>query len=170
MVLARLGPEHFDAIAAWDETPEALFTWAGPAFTFPLDAGQLQRYADESPSCNRSLFAYVDPDTGDLVGQIGLSDVDSDQRSAYIVRAVIDPRRRGEGLGRAMFSATLSHAFGELGLHRVEQRILASNGPALGCAEGLGFWRDGVLRDARHMNGSVEDLVILSMLEPEWRP
>jgi RimJ/RimL family protein N-acetyltransferase len=170
VALARLQTEHFAAITTWDDTPEQLFTWAGPAFSFPLDATQLQRYAEESAACNRTLFAFLDPGAGALAGHVGLSDVDHSNGCAYIVRAVIDPSRRGEGLGTAMFSDVLGHAFAELGLHRVEMRVFGSNAAMQRRAEALGFEREGVLRDVRRVNGRFEDFVVFSMLDHEWKP
>jgi RimJ/RimL family protein N-acetyltransferase len=168
--MVPLGAEHYNALTGWAGTAKELFAWAGPAFTFPLDQRQLERYVAESPACNRTSFVLLDPGDGLPAGHVGLSDVDVDQRSAYIVRLVVDPARRRSGVGTRLLTGALSHAFDELGLHRVEQRVLGSNKGALICSERLGFRRDGVLRDARRVNGRFEDFVVLSMLEHEWKP
>jgi RimJ/RimL family protein N-acetyltransferase len=166
--LAPFARPHFESLIAWSRSAEQLFAWAGPSFSFPLDSAQLSRHVRESPAANRLPFTACDPD-GKPVGHLELADVDREQRSAYVVRGVVDPELRRMGVGTAMMRAVLRVAFDELALHRVEARVFATSKAALSAWEGCGFVREGALRDARLLGGSFQDLVVMGILDHEWR-
>jgi ribosomal-protein-serine acetyltransferase len=66
----------------------------------------------------------------------------------------IDAAAEGQGVVSRALNAVLGHAFGDLGLHRVEMRTLTTNDRSHRLAERFGFSLEGVLRRAvRFPNG-----------------
>lgn len=63
------------------------------------------------------------------------------ERGAEIEIEIPDPADRRRGIGRAALEALIAHAFGPMGLERLEARILASNTASLALARELGFLR-----------------------------
>jgi ribosomal-protein-alanine N-acetyltransferase len=61
----------------------------------------------------------------------------------------------------------VAHAFGALGLHRLEVHTAPENARALRAAEALGFEREAHLRqNVRHPHGRYRDTVVLARLAP----
>ena len=70
---------------------------------------------------------------------------------------------RGQGIGERLALAALQRAR-EVGLERVELDVYASNGPAIGLYEKLGFVVEGVHRRARKLDGQYDDLISMALL------
>jgi len=149
---------------------EFLPQWAGPIFTWPLDAAQLERYLEPARAVPPTHLVWrADDEAGAPFGHVELAAIDREHRSAVLSRVLVDPARRGEGRSRAMVAAALAVAFGDLGLHRVELRVFDFNTPALRCYESLGFAREGLMRDARRIDKTYWNIICCSLLEDEWR-
>lgn len=65
---------------------------------------------------------------------------------------------RGRGIGRALLAAALQRAPGA-GFRRVELEVYSGNEPALALYRGQGFQVEGIKREARILDGRVEDLI-----------
>ena len=63
----------------------------------------------------------------------------------------------------------LRYAFEELGMHRVDLRVLAFNERAIACYEKCGFVREGVEREGSRIGGERQSDVLMSVLEQEYR-
>jgi RimJ/RimL family protein N-acetyltransferase len=63
----------------------------------------------------------------------------------------------------------MNHAFGTLGLHRVEADVDPRNDASLRLVERLGFRREGHLRERYFVAGEIQDSVIYGLLAPDWR-
>ncbi|BEL02713.1 GNAT family protein [Actinoplanes sichuanensis] len=76
----------------------------------------------------------------------------------------IDADVEGRGLVRRAVGAVLGHAFGELGLHRVEMRTLTTNDRSRHLAERLGFTLEGILRGAIRFPDGFRDVAVYALL------
>jgi RimJ/RimL family protein N-acetyltransferase len=161
---------HADRLVDWVDSPSFLLQWAGPVFTYPLDATQLRDHLDETadPEPSRMAFEAVDGDD-EMVGYLELNRIDRDNRSASVSRVIVAPGHRGHGYGASMVEQLLEIGFESVGLHRIELRVFDFNESALACYERVGFTREGVHRDARRHGDEYWSLVQMSILEPEWR-
>ena len=77
------------------------------------------------------------------------------------------PSFRGQGLGRRLVRAALSHVFGK-SLQRVELEVFASNQIAVRLYEREGFVMEGRKRRARQLDGVEDDILIMGCLRDEW--
>lgn len=162
----------FARLIGWVDSPAFLLQWAGPLFTYPLDATQLERYlaeAQQQPPA-RVIFTAVDDATGAAVGHIELAKIDVRNRSASLSRVLIgDAPRRGKGAGVEMVRRALEVGFGRLGLHRIDLVVFDFNLGAIACYERAGFAIEGRLREARRFGEEFWTLIQMSILEHEWR-
>lgn len=135
----------------------------------PLGVPELQRvYARWATDDDRLVWAIVDRATGRTVGESLLTDHDPGNRSCGF-RIWIGEARDG-GLGTEATRLSVGHAFGELGLHRVELEVYAFNPRARRVYEKVGFVLEGTRREAlRYADGWV-DCHLMSMLASEWSP
>ena len=107
---------------------------------------------------------------GALAGSASLGHiVFGNLRSAYLgYSAFVPHQRRGfmtEGLG-----LVLRHAFGTLGLHRVEVNVQPDNARSIALAERLGFRREGYSPRYLKIGGRWRDHVRFAMLADEFSP
>jgi RimJ/RimL family protein N-acetyltransferase len=76
----------------------------------------------------------------------------------------IDAAAEGQGLVTRALTAVLGHAFGEIGLHRVEMRTVTTNDRSRRLAERLGFTPEGVLREAAKFPDGRRDVAVYALL------
>jgi ribosomal-protein-serine acetyltransferase len=105
---------------------------------------------------------------GSVAGGIGCRAIDWANRATSIGYWVGAEFQR-QGLVTRSCRALLDHLFFELRLHRIEIRCAIGNVRSCAIPERLGFTREGIAREAEFVNGRFEDLVVWSVLEPEWR-
>jgi RimJ/RimL family protein N-acetyltransferase len=108
-------------------------------------------------------FAIDDPESGELIGEIGLVDISWRSKRGSLSVLVLPGARRG-GVGRQAIELVVEWAQGELGLHRIELRTLPENAAMQGLAEASGFTREGVLRDYGFERGHFVDNVMYARL------
>jgi ribosomal-protein-serine acetyltransferase len=101
-----------------------------------------------------------------LVGWVNLL-IDWPARSAE-VGYWLDAEFEGRGLVTRAVTAVLDHAFGPLGLHRVELQTTTDNKRSRSVAQRLGFTQEGVLREAAAFPDERRDDVVYGLLAREW--
>jgi RimJ/RimL family protein N-acetyltransferase len=112
-------------------------SWSGGARGLACDAGTVSGYVAVVPLGGWS----------DHVGE---------------VRLVVDPERRGQGLGRTLARWALLQAL-ELGLRKLYVEVVADQQGAVAMFMALGFQAEGLLRDhVRDRDGELRDLVLLA--------
>ncbi|HXV53145.1 MAG TPA: GNAT family protein [Solirubrobacterales bacterium] len=103
-----------------------------------------------------------------IAGVLGLHRLDRDNRSTslgyWLARSA-----QGRGLMTRAVARLIDHGFGELGLHRLQIRAAPDNPRSRAIPERLGFTEEGLLRGAERFGGQYRDLVLYSLLAPEWR-
>ena len=100
---------------------------------------------------------------GEIVGNIGLDQINGMIGSAmlgYWIRSDI----AGRGLMTEGAGAVVSHAFDDVGLHRIELHAALDNHGSIRVAEKLGFQRRGILRDATYADGAWMDVYAYDLL------
>ena len=87
---------------------------------------------------------------------------------ASIIRRVVI-NERGKGYGKEAMNLLMAWAFEDAGAHRGWLDCKDYNDRALHVYESLGLRREGLLRETILVNGKYENLVVLGILEDEWR-
>jgi len=190
VLLEPFTSDDFGRLIAWIPDAEFLMQWGGPVFRWPLDERQLESYlaGAEGPGAERIVFRArlsngaaagvadgidgpgVAGPVDHVVGHVELNHLDAENGSATLSRVLIGPAaQRGRGRGESMVGAAVDHGFGRLGLHRIDLGVFGFNEAAIRCYERIGFRREGVLRDCRRVGDSYWDLVIMALLEDDWR-
>jgi RimJ/RimL family protein N-acetyltransferase len=75
----------------------------------------------------------------------------------------------GRGYMGEALPALIDHAFGTLGLRRLEADVDPANAASLRILERMGFTREGLLRERWDVGGVIGDTVFLGLLAREWR-
>ena len=80
----------------------------------------------------------------------------------------IAPASRGSGIFLEAARLAGSFAFGPVGAHRLEARVLLQDGRANGAMRKLGAVQEGVLRRSARRGGTYYDQVLWSILKEDW--
>ena len=118
---------------------------------------------------DRTLFqwAVTEPPDDRLVGTVTFVDWDREHRRAE-VGFILHPAHTGRGLGGDAVRTALRFAFGAMDLWRVEADVDPDNAGSLRLLEGLGFRREGVLRQRWFTFGTWKDTVLLGLLAADF--
>jgi [ribosomal protein S5]-alanine N-acetyltransferase len=105
---------------------------------------------------------------GELAGAVFLSDVREAGRKARLAVGLYAPPLLGRGIGREAIGLVLRHAFGTLGMHRVDLLVLADNARAIAAYRACGFVEEGRQRESCFVDGSWHDDVVMGVLDREF--
>jgi methionyl-tRNA formyltransferase/RimJ/RimL family protein N-acetyltransferase len=103
-----------------------------------------------------------------LIGSCQLHSIDQVHRSAELQIRIGDTSERGQGYGIEAVRLLLEFAFNDLNLHRVYLHVFNTNRIALNLYEKAGFKKEGVLREAAHINGEYIDMSVMGILREEY--
>jgi diamine N-acetyltransferase len=104
---------------------------------------------------------------GALAGHVILRGIQSVNRSVELMRIVI--AKPGQGLGRVVLEAVVSKVFDEVGAHRLWLDVFEHNARARHVYRSAGFVEEGVLRECVRQTERYASLVVMSILEDEYR-
>lgn len=104
---------------------------------------------------------------GQFIGTARLHGIDEADRRARYAVGLLDRDVLGNGLGTEVTRAVVDHGFDEVGLHRIDLRVLAYNTRAIRCYLRSGFVEEGREREAAFIDGTWHDDVMMSILEHE---
>ena len=105
---------------------------------------------------------------GELVGAAFLSDVREAGRKARLAIGMYAPQFLGRGLGSEAIRLVLRHAFGTLGMHRVDLKVLDFNDRAIAAYRACGFVEEGRERESCWVEGRWHDDVVMGVLDREF--
>jgi ribosomal-protein-alanine N-acetyltransferase len=139
--------------------------WVSPCRDHASFLGYLARCDGD-----RSIgFIAREPESGRIVGVINLSEiVRGFFQSAYMGYYGM-AGLNGRGLMGEAVGLVVTHAFTELGLHRVEANIQPGNAPSRALVKRLGFRQEGYSPRYLKIDGDWRDHERWAVLSEEWR-
>jgi RimJ/RimL family protein N-acetyltransferase len=102
-----------------------------------------------------------------IVGLLQIRQLDPSFEAAEW-ECTIAPSARGTGIFVEAARLAASFAFGTIGVHRLEARVLLQNGRANEAARKIGAVQEGVLRRSARRSGEYFDQVLWSLLKEDW--
>lgn len=143
--------------------------WSFPAWTELSQAREYFASAIGGRDATRMLCWAIAEHGGDrLIGSATLFSINRAQGRAevgYALRA----SHWGRGHAQEALRMVLDHAFGALGLRRIEADIDPRNAGSCKLAERMGFVREGLLRDRWQVGGETCDSAMYGLLAKDWR-
>lgn len=154
-----------EALLRLHSDPKALRYWSHAPWTELAQADALLQRDAAGSSHGIRLAIELD---GVVVGSVSLFAWSESNRRAEL-GYLLDPAWWGRGLAREAVSLVLDHGFGTVGLHRVEADTDPRNTGSIRLLEGLGFRREGLLRERWIVNDEITDSAMFGLLASEWR-
>ena len=99
------------------------------------------------------------------IGNISLQKIDLKNKNAEIAFLFGEKECWGQGFAKQSAKLLLKRAFEDLKLHRIYFGTHIENIAMQKLGEGLGFKKEGVLRQAQFKNGKFNDITIYSILQ-----
>ena len=126
--------------------------------------------SSRATAAGRADWAVIATDDGRFVGEVVLSDLDPDNRSAGLRIALAGPHEYGRGYGTEATRHVVEFAFGVLGLHRLGLEVFAFNPRAIATYRRCGFVEEGRMRDALRWDEDWHDTILMAVLATDERP
>lgn len=156
-----------DAAAMWAALHDDEARWlTGTRRRFTRD--QIERWAaSRIDQDDRLDLAVTERSTGAWAGELAILDWSPEDRSCAF-RIALDAAARDRGIGTEATRLVVDHVFEHLPIHRIGLDVFAFNDRARATYAKVGFRTEGVLRDALRWDGAHHDIVLMSILRPEW--
>lgn len=108
-------------------------------------------------------------ETGNItVGEVRIKNIRWFNRKGEL-SIFLDSEYRNKGYGKEILKEILRFVFEKMNLHRVEAEVNESNSAGSRLVEGLGFKREGILREAKYTKGSYENIIRYGLLKKEYQ-
>lgn len=136
---------------------------------FPMSLLQERKWVERERDPNKELSLAIETLDGDHIGNCGLNGISSVDRRAGIGIVIGEKDYWGKGYGT---DATLTHCgfgFTQMNLHRIFLHVYEFNTRAICCYEKCGFEHEGCLRQAIFKHGKYNDILVMGILEDEFR-
>ena len=127
----------------------------------------LARIATERSGGVAFTYAITNSATLAIVGLVQVRQIDLSWESAEW-ECTLAPSWRGTGAFIETARLVGSFAFGTVGVHRLESRVLVQNGRANGALRKLGAVQEGILRESARRGSEYVDQVLWSILKEDW--
>ena len=145
-------PSDAERITAWVADRDAFSLWCADKLEWPLAAGSLEKYQAALAEGDGWLMTALD-EAGIPVGFFAVIRVDYARNALHLGTILVDPARRGQGVGTALLRLALAYARDILGMERATLRVFAHNAAARACYRRAGF-RDVSLERACFPHGA----------------
>ena len=155
--------DDVDAMHACYSDPAVMRFWNRPPHTRRSQTERAVRRSIGGRPARFRVWAVADAATDRCLGMVNYHNAVAAHRSADI-GYLIDPSRQRQGLAREAVGALIAHCFEELGMHRLTAFIDPDNAASCRLAEGLGFVREGVMRETLFLGGVWRDDAIYGLL------
>ncbi len=137
----------------------------------PYSEGQAREWIAKTTQAfakgTEAAFGVQLQSTGELVGGVGLRDIDT-VHSCAEMGCWIAVEWWGKGYATEASRAILRFGFEQLGLNRIYAHHMVRNPPSGRVLTKIGMEREGLLRQCVRKWGAFEDVVLLAMLREEW--
>jgi len=169
LVLDELAQDDRPALFGIFRDETTMRYWSGPPWVNEAPAAELLRRDREERGRGEALrWAIRLADSRALAGTATLFRFSAQNRRAE-TGYVLARAHWGRGLMREALAAILAHAFGPMGLERIEADTDPRNAASLALLERLGFAREGYARRRWLVAGEWCDSVLLGLLAGELR-
>lgn len=170
LFLREYREEDFPRLRGWINNPDETANMS-PIFD-RVQSEAMTREFFESVVKNKMPGHYMiiaDGETEEYIGQADLRTSPDSSRQACLAIVIPDPANRGKGYGREAMELLLDFGFFRLNLHKIWLQVFLRNETAIHLYRTLGFHEDGILREDVYREGGYLDLMVMSLLQREWR-
>ena len=134
----------------------------------PRTLAEHQRWYERMTTGDHVTFTVYDLADMAPVGNVGMFDIDPRNGTCELGIGILEPRRRGRGLGTDATRLITDYAIRDLGMHNVHLSVFAFNVAGIRAYRKAGFREYGRRREAWLHNGARWDIVYMEVVATEW--
>ena len=168
--LRAIEREDLPRFVTWLNDPEVR---RGLCLYLPLSQGEEEKWFENMmslpPPEHAMMIEIRDGETWSPVGDCGFIKIDWRNRSGELGIFIGEKQYWNQGYGAEAMRLLLRHGFDTLNLHRIFLRVFENNPRAIRSYEKTGFVQEGRMRQAEYQDGEYHDVVLMSVLHPEWK-
>ena len=153
---------------AWREDPDTIRFMAGQKQSLERLEARLAAVKSDLADHTGRLYRWIAVIKDVPIGTVSLTDPDWTHGHAEI-GYLVAPAARGRHIGSRMVSIAIDAAF-RAGLYRILAIIHHENLASQRLVEGLGFQREGLMRQHNVCAGRRADHLLYGLLKPEFPP
>lgn len=135
---------------------------------YPLSMTEEEKWWEGFLQREHDYIFAIEAKDGTYIGNVGLHDIEPENRRAELGILIGDKSYWGQGYGTDAIRALLRWAFEYLNLNRVSLRVYAYNRRAIRCYEKSGFRHEGIMRQSRYTDGQYHDEWFMGVLRDEF--
>ncbi len=163
--LRALEHEDLPHFVRWINDPE---TRRFMVIRHPLSMTEEEKWWERFLERENDYVFAIEAEDGTYIGNIGLHNIERENRRAMLGIIVGDKAYQGKGYGSDAIRTMLGWAFDYLNLNRVSLTVYAYNERAIRCYLKCGFQHEGTMRQARYTDGQYFDELIMGILRREF--
>lgn len=165
--LRAIEESDLQIISVWRSNPEVYEYFYE---YLPISARQQKNWYERQLADSSEINLVVSKSDRSPIGTVSIYNIDRRNRKAEWGRLVIgDVSARTGGVGAEVEVLVLEYCFEHLNLHKLYCEVLSSNVKVVSLHKKFGFSEEGVLRSHVFKSGTYEDVVVMSMLEDEYK-
>jgi ribosomal-protein-alanine N-acetyltransferase len=134
----------------------------------PTDPQRFSDYLARFDQVTAYGFVLCRIGDGAIVGMVNLSQIVRGSYQRGLLGYGTFAGNQGRGHMTEGLRLVMRHAFGDLGLHRLEAEIQPGNTDSLRLVERLGFWREGLARGLINIGGVWRDHERWAITSDRW--
>lgn len=127
-----------------------------------------EEYERLKKSKNDVVFAIIDKESDNMIGLIGLYEINWIAQHAELRITIGEKEFLGKGIGTDVTIEVVKYGFEKLNLHKIYLGVNASDKRANKCYRKAGFVYEGKIRDYHYRNGRYYDANLYSILKEEF--
>ena len=173
LVLRTLGPEAAERVADYQVNNRQHFRDASSAKEDEFFLVETQRMKLEQEMSRMAEGSFLrlwlvcrEDEDGEIVGDISFSNILRGGFLSCFLGYNLSGSHQGKGYMTEALRAAIDHAFGTMGLHRLEANIMPRNVTSIKLAERLGLQCEGLSHRLLNVNGVWEDHLRYVLLNP----
>ena len=122
----------------------------------------------EKEQNNKNVFAIIDLQTDEIIGNVGLHEVNTINRTATLGIFIGNKNYWSKGYGTEAIQLILDFGFNYLNLNNIDLALMEFNERALKCYQKCGFKEIGRRRKCNFINGKYYDSILMDILAEEF--
>lgn len=166
--LRALEPDDAPLFYRWFNDAEVMRLSGGeafPAFSMAAEESFIQDAQNDKTTRHYTITLK----DGTPIGNCSLRNFDHRARSCELAITIGNKAYWGQGYGGETLELLLRIAFDSLNMHKVWLGCFDFNERGLRAYRRVGFVEEGQLRDEKYIDGRYHTLVLMAILEDEWR-
>ncbi len=141
---------------------------------FPVSSVEEEHWYNkmiEKPAAEHVFVIEInkeDPEIWQPIGNIQFLDINWRVRKTEVGIMIGEKQFWDQGYGTEAIRVMLKHGFETLNLHRIWLQVYEKNYRGIRSYQKVGFVQEGRFRDGHYQHGVYSDILVMSILRPEW--